>query len=266
MKFLGIEKEFKNILNLRYQSPRTIKSYLNCFYKFKSYRKYWENLSRQDLIDFIKEFRRNYSISYSNQMVSVLYIIYKEVLKQPNKLKSITLLKQPDTLHKVLSVKDVCAAINKLTNLKHKAILSTLFLTGARVSELLNLKLSDIDSNNLTVFIRGGKGRKDRYVPITFELVNLLRKYYLSCRPVEYLFEGIKGKQYSGSSIRAICKRVGIRNPHLLRHSIITHLIDSGDQQLKVQLFAGHKSSKSTLKYYHIAPNSINKLTLPKLT
>lgn len=263
MKLTELSEKFDNYINLKYQSKDTISTYTNCFWKFINSNSRVYRMSKSEIETYLVKFKNTYSISYYNQMLSTLYIVYGKVLKQPSKVKGLAMLKQPDTLQNVLNVDQVRAAVRKANNLKHKVVISVLYLCGLRVSELLSLELKDIDSKNSRLKVVGGKGRRDRYIPITDKLIIMLNKYTCSYSPRKYLVEGSPFRKYSASSVRSICKRSGVDNPHLLRHSIITHLIDSGDQQTKVQLFAGHKSSKSTLKYYHLAFNSLNSLSLP---
>lgn len=261
-----IENSYVTALGLKFTSERTQEAYMNCIKKYLRENQRVYRLSKVDIWNYLLEFKAKYSISYYNQMVSALKILYTDVLKQPFKVKSLKLLKQPDTLCKVMSPAQIGKSISRSKNIKHKAILLTLFQTGIRVSELLSIKLNDINSESMTIHIHKGKGSKDRYVPLSEDMLSLLRTYWKIHKPSTYLFESTTpNKKYSASSLRNICKRVGINNPHLLRHSIITHLIDSGDQQTKVQMFAGHKSPKSTLKYYHIAPNSLQTLSIPTL-
>ena len=266
MRKCEIKNKLNTKLKLKFTSKATVSSYLNAYYKFSNNYTKLDRLSLKDIEDFLLTFKHKYSISYYNQMVSMLKFLYSNVFNQTQKVSKLKLLKQPDTLHKVLSPSYVLDAIRNTKNLKHKTILSVLFQTGVRVSELLNIKLEDIDSKNNTIHIRKGKGHKDRYVPATGELIILLRKYWLSYKPKTYLFEGlVKSTKYSETSVRNVCKKAGINNPHLLRHSIITHLIDSGDQQTRVQMFAGHKSSQSTLKYYHTCTSQLKSLSIPKI-
>lgn len=256
-----LEQNYVRYIKLKYQSKRTVNSYLNCFYKFTNENNRVYRLTKQQIEDYLVKFSDRYSVSYYNQMVSMLYGLYREVLKQSRKVSSLRMRKQPDTLQDVLTVDQVRDRILKLSNPKHRLILCMLYLCGLRVSELVSLKVSDVDLINLRIKVVGGKGNKDRYVPISEKLGKMISLYLGES---VYLFCGQKGGSYSTSSVRAICKKVGINNPHLLRHSIITHLIDSGDQQSKIQMFAGHKSPRSTLKYYHLSLNSLQTLSLPK--
>ena len=263
MKMTELRKNYVTLLKMKYVSERTVNVYINCFDKFTSNNSRVYRLTRKEINRYLILFKSKYSISYYNQMVSVLKILYRDVLNQPQKVKSLSCLKQSDSLQNVMTKKQVRNSINKLNNLKHRTILCVLYLCGLRVGELINIKLSDLDFHNKRLKVVKGKGMKDRYIPMTPKLSLMIKQYIKEYSPNHYLIQGQKGGKYSASSVRKICKRVGINNPHLLRHSIVTHLIDSGDQQTQVQMFAGHKSPKSTQKYYHLSLNSLKNLSIP---
>lgn len=259
-------KKFDRYIKLNYDSKSTISTYTNCYWRFVKDNDRVYRMSRTDVENYMTTFKDRYSVSYYNQMLSMLHILYNGVLKQPRKLEGLSMRKQPDTLQNVLSVDQVRQCVSSLSNYKHKTILCVLYLSGLRVSELLGLELSHIDYNNSRLKVVGGKGNKDRYVPVTTDLLNMIIKYRAVYSPQKYLIEGKPDSKYSASSVRSICKSAGINNPHLLRHSIITHLIDQGNNSLQVGAFAGHKSTKSTQKYYHLGLNSLNSLSLPQNT
>lgn len=262
MKISEIKIKYENYIRLNYTSKDTKSSYCNCFWKFVNENDYIYRMSNQDIINYLLSFRERYSVSYHNQMLSSLKIIYVEILGQPNKLKGIKLLSQPDTLQNVMSVDQVRSAIASLENFKHRTILCVSYLCGVRISELINIELKHIDHKNLTLTIYKGKGDRDRRIPITDKLSVMILDYIDKYHPQVFLFEGPKGK-YSKPSVRKICKKVGINNPHLLRHSIATHLIDKGDSVFHVAPFLGHKSIKSTQKYHHLSANSLRNLSIP---
>jgi integrase/recombinase XerD len=140
-----------------------------------------------------------------------------------------------------------------------------------RRSELLNLKPADIDSKRGIVIIRQGKGKKDRIVPLSLKILEMLREYYSICRPKIWLFEGQNlGEQYSEYSLQSVLKqalqKTGIKKQvtlHWLRHSYATHLLEAGTDLRYIQELLGHNSSKTTEIYTHVSTKSIQQIKSP---
>ncbi|MFW5781555.1 MAG: tyrosine-type recombinase/integrase, partial [Bacteroidota bacterium] len=155
-------------------------------------------------------------------------------------------------------VEDVLAEIN---NFKHRLVIMFIYPTGARVSECVNIKLTDIDSKRMQVNIQEGKGLKQRKVPLHGVLLGLLRQYYKNEKPQTYLFEGTKaGKPLGVPAVREICKKTRHKTPkitkqytpHTFRHSFATHHLENGTNLLVIQRFPGHADLSNTLKYIHV--------------
>ena len=171
---------------------------------------------------------------------------------------------------KVLAAEEVALIINSLDNLKHKCMMSLIYSAGLRRSELLNMRVSDIDSKRMQLLIRKSKGGKDRITPLSTTVLELLREYYLQYRPKQYLFEGQDGTQYSERSLALAlkrgCKLAGISknvNLHMLRHSYATHLLETGTDLWYIQELLGHKSSRTTEIYTHVSQKAIDKIQSP---
>lgn len=152
--------------------------------------------------------------------------------------------------------------IEGINNLKHKCLVSLIYSAGLRRSELLNLKVGDIDSNRLTIRILNAKGGKDRMTTLSKYLLIMLREYYKEYRPKEYLFEGQQGGKYSAVSVLNIVKSAAKKanigqhvTPHTLRHSFATHLLEEGTDLRRIQSLLGHNSLKTTEIYTHVAVN-----------
>lgn len=178
--------------------------------------------------------------------------------------------KKIKTIPEVLSEEEVAIILKATDNLKHKAILTTIYAAGLRVGELLNLKISDIDSHHMRIWVREGKGCKDRLTTLSPHLLKLLRVYYKRYRPQEYLFEGPQGSPYSPTSVRKIlaraCSRAGIRKkvrPHTLRHSFATHLLEQGTNLRYIQQLLGHTSVKTTEIYTHVSSKNLQTIHSP---
>jgi site-specific recombinase XerD len=171
----------------------------------------------------------------------------------PHRFYQIDRPRKARTLPKVISKEEVKSIISHLSNIKHKCIISMIYSAGLRRSELINLRVEDVDSHRMMIFVRGAKGKKDRYTLLSERMLKDLRDYYRAYRPKKLLFEGVGGQPYSGSSIRKIllraAKAAGIRKkitPHMLRHSFATHLLEDGVDLRYIQTLLGHGSSKTT--------------------
>ena len=149
-------------------------------------------------------------------------------------------------------------------------MLSLMYSGGLRRGELLNLKLGDIDSNRMLIIINQGKGAKDRIVPLSPNILGMLRNYWKAYKPKEYLFEGMYGGKYSERSIELVLKKAvkdaGINKNiylHMLRHSYATHLMESGTNLRYIQELLGHKSPKTTQLYTHVSSHQLGKIVSP---
>jgi len=145
-----------------------------------------------------------------------------------------------------------------------------IYSAGLRRSELLNLKVSDIDSERMVLHIRRAKGMKDRISLLSDNLLQLLRKYYQDYKPKIYLFEGKNGGKYSPTSVANILKKAALKagikknvTSHMLRHSFATHLLEQGTDLRYIQELLGHNSSKTTEIYTHVSKRAITKIKNP---
>lgn len=171
------------------------------------------------------------------------------------------------TLPKYLNKEEVKRILSVVTNSKHKAILTTLYGCGLRLSELINLKIEDVDSKNEVITIRQAKGKKDRQVMLPKSLLPLLREYFEIHLPKICLFEGQSQAQYSPRSI--LQQAAGLANinkvvsPHMLRHSFATHLLENGTDIRYIQKLLGHNSLTTTQIYTHVTDVAKSKVLSP---
>jgi len=246
-------------------SNRSIEIYLHYIKKFLiNTNKYPQHIISLDFQKYLDEYNFT-SISQQNQIISAIKFFYNKVLnKKYNKLK-FDRPKGESKLPRVISRKHILTTIAKIKNLKHKSIITLCYSTGIRVSELINLKIIDIDSNRMVIYIKNGKGRKDRIVPLSNYVLKLLREYFSEYRPVNFLFNGQTKKQYTASSCNRIVKKhLGEQyHMHLLRHSCFTSMVESGVNLRIIQSIAGHKSSKTTEIYTHVSCDLLNKIETP---
>jgi len=250
-------------LRLKKYSKNTIRVYTQCFSKFLDYNCNREilELDERDVRSYLLHLMdKGYSDSYINQSINSIKFYYEVVMDMPHRFYEIERPRKTVSLPKVLAKEEVLAMIEHTNNLKHRCIISLLYSAGLRRSELLNLKLADIDSQRMLLHIRDAKGNKDRYTLLSEKVLKDLRLYYQVYKPKSYLFEGQMGGQYSANSVQRVVwissKAAGIQKnvtPHMLRHSFATHLLEKGTDLRHIQLLLGQNSTKTTEIYTHVA-------------
>lgn len=266
-------EEYLQKLELKKYANNTVKTYVACFEAFINHYKQYEMLEiNEDLIrkylqKLIQEGKSN---SYVNQAVNSIKFYYEVVLGMPNRFYSIERPRSENKLPKVISQEEVLAIIKATKNIKHKCIVSLLYSAGLRRSELLNLKITDIDSKRMLIRVEGAKGNKDRMTLLSRSLLEDLRVYFKEYKPKNWLFESPDGKPYAPTSVVKIIKKSsGIAKvnknvtPHTLRHSFATHLLENGTDLRYIQALLGHSSSKTTEIYTHVAVNSFKAIKNP---
>lgn len=207
-----------------------------------------------------------------SQVVSALRFLYKVTLKKAWDLREIPTPKRPKKLPKVLSREQVESLLESIKNIKHRAILTTCYAGGLRVSEAVNLRLDDIDSTRMVIRVRQGKNRKDRYVPLSKNLLSLLREYWHEKRPRSWLYPNQKdlNRPLTTRSVARIAVQAreasGLSKEvtaHTLRHCFATHLMEAGVEIRTIQVLLGHSSLQSTAHYTRVATGSVLDTTSP---
>lgn len=268
-----IEK-FKHWMQSRRYSENTIDTYLDALKTFLKYyhKKTITDISNDDVIEFNNEYilANKLSSSYQNQVVNAIKLFFKTMQNTSLNAELIHRPKTSSLLPKVISENEVAKIINALDNIKHKCMLSLIYSAGLRRSELLGMRINDIDKERMIVHINQAKGKKDRIVPLSETILLLLNYYYKEYNPKDYLFEGQDGNQYSERSLALVlkkaCNLAGIQkkvNLHMLRHSYATHLLENGTDLRYIQELLGHKSSKTTEIYTHVSRRAISKIMSP---
>lgn len=175
---------------------------------------------------------------------------------QPNKLKFIPYPEKEEKLPIHVNQQEFLKMISVCQNEKHRVILALLFDCGLRVSEVVNLKIKDIDTSNMVLNILQAKGRKDRKVKLSKVMLALLNSYYISHKPTEYLLEGQFGGKYSARSCQEVVRQVkhaaGIQKaftPHKFRHGYAMNLLENGTDIERIKDLLGHSNSKTTRIY-----------------
>ena len=267
--------EFEKWMKQMRYSESTIRTYSNGVRSFFSFHpgKPVEKLTNRDLEDFNNGYilKNRYSASYQNQVINAVKLFFQKMVKREMIPEEIERPRKEIHLPNVLSKEEVKSILDAPVNLKHRAMLSLIYACGLRRSELINLKPADVESARGLLVIRQSKGNKDRVVPVSVKVVEMLREYYKAYRPKEWLFEGqIRGEQYSSTSLQEVLKKsvlkAGIRKPvtlHWLRHSYATHLLESGTDLRYIQELLGHKSSRTTEIYTHVSQKSIQHIRSP---
>ena len=267
------ETYLAKLRELRY-STNTIDSYTFMFKEFINYYpdKELGDITEEEIIGYLQYLvtERKISTSYQNQAINAIKFYYERVLGGRRKVYLIERPREEKFLPEVLSQEEVTALLNAIDNLKHKAVLMTIYSGGLRISELINLKIKDIDSNRMQIRIEQGKGKKDRYTLLGQKTLEVLRSYVKQYQPREWLFEGVNYGPFSETSIKKALKTALERTkitkhvtPHTLRHSFATHLLESGTDLRYIQSLLGHQSTKTTEIYTHITVKGFDQIKNP---
>jgi integrase/recombinase XerD len=254
-------------MKLRNLSPRTIEAYAMRVGTFaRHFGRSPQDLGRDDVRSYLLLLVQEKHVSWSvyNQTVAALKFVYEVTLQRQGVLQRIRCPKQPKRLPVVLSLEETARFFAAIVGLKHRAILMTAYAAGLRISEVVALRLEDIDSQRMVLRVRQGKGRRDRNVMLSPRLLDLLRGYWKVARPAEWLFPGdIPGRPITAGSVHHICaqaaRAAGLGKHvtvHTLRHSFATHLLEAGTDIRTIQVLLGHRNLKTTAIYTHVAPTA----------
>ena len=226
---------------------------------------------REYLMKYLKEERKisERSVNYYN---SVIRFIYDVVLDKPINQKQIPMYKKKRKVPKVLSEEELNIFFNACEDYKYKTIFMLIYGTGLRISEAANIRIEDIDSKNMRLFVRNGKGEKERYTVLPQRSLEMLRECYRKYRPKHpegYMFLNREGKPLKIERLRVFFRRyrrkAGISEEfivHSLRHSFATKLVEEGVALVQVKELLGHSCIRSTMTYVHVA-NNMQKVASP---
>ena len=267
-------RDYINQLILKSYSKNTIETYRKEFATFLYFinDQKVENFTADQLQAYFLHCAINDKLSEStiNSRINAIKFYYEKVLHSKRMFFDIPRPKKPLQLPKTLNKQEVKAIFNHTKNIKHLMILKLCYGMGLRVSEITNLKLIDIDSENMVVRIERGKGKKDRFVSLPESILEDLRNYYKEYKPKTFLFEGLHNQNLSIRTIQLIFKnallkanihkKVGI---HCLRHSYATHLLELGTDISHIQKLLGHNSISTTLAYTHVTNQTLRKVISP---
>jgi site-specific recombinase XerD len=260
-------------MTVRNLSPATQRSYVHAVTKFSRF--FGRSPDRLDLED-VRTFQVHLvaggmSWPALNQTVCALRFFYGVTLGQSNLPERIPHAREPRRLPVVLGADEVVRFLEAVAGLKHRAALTTAYAAGLRVSEVVSLKVANIDSSRMVIRVEQGKGAKDRYVMLSPQLLGILRSYWQLTRPAHWLFPGrdadhplhptaLHGACRSAQAAAGLDKRVTV---HTLRHSFATHLLESGTDIRIIQALLGHNNLQTTARYTQVATSTIGRTPSP---
>jgi integrase/recombinase XerD len=265
---------YVELLRLKNYSPNTIKNYRNWFILFLQFfpdRKP-SSITKNQVLDFLVAFRnsKKWSATSQNQLINAIKFFFEQLLKRPKEMYELPRAHKPLQLPAVFAEEEIKRIIIASDNLKHRSMLCLAYAGGLRVSEVINLKIKDIDSKRMVITLRAAKGKKDRQVMLSEKLLLMLREYVRKYKPKEWLFEGQYGGQYSARSLQLVLaaakQKAGIKKKgsiHALRHSFATHLFESGTDLVSIKELLGHNSLQTTSIYTHVSKKHLSKIQSP---
>lgn len=272
MEYSRTTEKLIEILQVKKYSDATIESYayhLEIFLQFKKDRHY-TYLSSQDVNDYLVMIKDK-SDSFVNQAINAISCLFVHILNRKLKAYLVPRPKKAKTSPIILSDGEITDIFNACQNKKHLAIMCLMYGAGLRRSEVINLKIEHIDSRNMLIHIKSGKGRKDRSVMLDQKVLDAMREYFKEYRPTEYLFNGQKSLKYSASSIQQFVKTYAIKgnikkkvHPHLFRHNFATGVLENGGDIYDLQLMLGHEDPKTSANVYaHMSPKYLASIKSP---
>lgn len=269
-------QRFTECLQIQRYSPSSIKNYQsNLFLFLTTASQEFASIEKIEIAAiekyiFWKIKKDNISASHQRIILASIAKFYELVLDKKVNLKHLYPQRKEHKLPNYLTFDEVKKLIEVTHNLKHKSIIMLLYSGGLRLSEVINLKITDIDSNSMTITIRRAKEKKERQVMLSENFLLILRQYYLKYQPSCYLFEGQNNLQYSGRSIQQIVKQSALKSginkkvsSLILRRSFATHLLEAGTDICSIKELLGHSHLNTTKIYTQLTDVSKNKIKSP---
>ena len=255
-------------MTLRGFSPRTHKAYIGQVVGLvRHYGRAPDRITNEEVRSYLAHLVQQRKLSWStcNQAANAFRFLYHDVLGHERSEFHVPAPHQPQKLPEILSRQEVSRLLAAPPNPKHRLLLATIYAAGLRVSEAVGLKISDIDTDRMTMRIEQGKGAKDRYVPLSVRLLHQMRAYWAAYPPRIWVFESrsrtrpidvtVAQRVYGQSKLRAgIAKHGGV---HALRHAFATHLLEAGIDLATVQRLLGHRHISTTMRYFHLSQGRV---------
>ncbi len=256
-RYQQLINQFKLELQCKKYADSTISTYTSCLAVFL---RAMAGKPKPLPINEIKKFLTTITNqNYHKQFTATIHHFYSKVLKQPISLEDLPYPRPTNYLPEIFSIEEVNHLVNSYTNIKHRTIIQLMYSCALRIGEVVNIQLTHISKDRLTIRVAGAKGFKDRDVPVPAATMELIKNYYFAEKekPRKYLFEGWGHQQYSVRSIQQLfkqgCHRIGLKRkltPHSLRHSRATHLHEAMVDIKDISDFLGHYHLKTTADYY----------------
>ena len=257
-------------MRIRNYSPRTVEAYVTAVAKLaKHFHKAPDQLGGEEVRAFqVHLLATKTSWSQFNQIVCGLRFFYRVTLQQPDMVTMLPYGKRLKRLPVVLSVEEVAELLAAARPGQERVLLQTAYACGLRLSELLNLQVTDIDSARMVINVRHGKGGKDRQVPLSARLLTELRAWWCVHRRRPWLFAGAqKNEPVSDSYVQRMCQKILARTKlrkkatmHTLRHSYATHLLEAGVDVVTLQKLLGHSDLSTTARYLHLSRRQLQRM------
>lgn len=256
-------------MQVRNLAPHTQRSYLQQISQFaRHFGKSPELLGPDDIRTYQIHLSQDRQLSASSMLVAVAAIrfLYKVTLKREWRINDVVpTCRKPQRLPIVLSRDEVVRFLDSIELLKHRVILTVCYAAGLRISEAVRLTPAAIDSQRMVIRIEEGKGRKDRYVMLSPKLLDVLRNYWRTVRPKQWLFPGdLPGEPITRFAVENACKKARLKSnigkpvtPHSLRHAFAVHLLEAGADLRTIQLLLGHRSLSTTARYLRLATHKV---------
>lgn len=271
----GLRERMEQVLRVRNYSERTVETYVDAVRRFANY---WgrrpDELGHEEVRSYQIWLRdeRHVSWSFFNQTAGALRFFYTKVLERPEAVERIWYARPEKKLPVVLSIEELLQFLEAVTMPRYRAMLTTMYAGGLRLSETLHLRVEDIDSARMVIRVRHGKGKKDRYVPLSPIVLDLLREHWRNEKPSGLLFPNAVDPERPMSDgsvqryVQDTARRAGLTKrvtPHTLRHTFATHLMEQGTSSRVIQVLLGHAHVRTTESYLHVSPQTLGGGTGP---
>lgn len=261
-----LRERLRQAIRIRNMSDRTEEIYIQCVARFaQHFHRSPDRLGRGEIEQYLLFLRdvKRVSWAWFNQSVCALRFFYLYVLDRPDLVHRIPYGRRERHLPVVLSVDELLALLGNIESLRDRVLLTVLYSAGLRLGEVCRLRVADIDSGRMLLAVRQGKGKKDRYVPLSPVTLDLLRRWWRTTHPANYLFPSPKDPSRPlcrctvQRAVKVATRRAGITkciSPRTLRHSFATHLMEQGTSTRVIQVLLGHSHVRTTETYTHVTP------------
>lgn len=267
-----LRERMRSVLRSRNYSPRTETAYIDGVARFaRHFGRSPEKLGAAEVTEYqIWLHEHNCSASLINQFVCAVKFLFGEVLGREEEIKRIRYARREKQLPVVLSTGEIAQLLAAIPAGKYRVLASVLCATGLRISEAVSLRGADVDSRRMVIRVRQGKGKKDRYVPLSSHLLEMLREHWKREGLSDLLFPARRNRQramdprIAQRSIKQAGRRIGKNiSPHVLRHSYATFQIEHGASPRVVQVILGHSNVRTTETYMHVSPQTMGRTVSP---